>query len=1238
MVMNLNSDEHINMKKTLVLSTLILTFISVTFAQSDCKYNGDYNAILSAVKSKNPTSGKDKLTEDHLKSIAKYWELDCKCKNGVETIEEANELRREAFNNKGHFTSSFIDSHGNNYHKDMSNFGDLEPPFVPFLASSCLKGSNSTRGMSLESGTNCAPEASRLSELDGQLSAYAGQFFVAYCQCINGVPSEEYADNLVATMKSTHKSFDDFRGATPRLSTQPLTSCKITNTGNTNKQTQSASVAAYSAAPANNIQESLLNTFDPQGYAYYKYSEGIAGQGKMITEGLTNQLNEYSNLIESSDPYELLNDFQSKMQNIENLEQNYIDQSFSFGQQRGAELGEQINSGDYLGAFTNAINTIGTMADMKKADQQLAAQKEALRKERIQKMSNVFWKAIEANDNMIQNYLKRAAYSESAQDEAYNLAFVENLKCYANSMDANWSSTSTSWLINKCPTPQKSEDASIQNLFIDEDLQKIKIAERKLKLFENTVNTVFLDAAISFAAAAADINPSAKNFFFLGDLYKRKSMMLAYASMLSAKEIDESFFDNDKNQLFQKIKIAAAEELAEAIRQDDTEYLKAFLAAKLDRTLEINNRSLLSETIRLDKPDAVQLILNEYVKDLNSKERNKKIQQTIMLCAVQNSPETIKRFVELGVSIDFEIEGYSPLKIAAEQNSTDAYAMLLRQGAQKSSGLNEENSTVELLVQAERIPIDVATQLDNSLSDKKIAALTTKMVTDLQEKPTYIDVLTNSIKAKAYISTNIDLQNILKQRFTDEVLKKGENSQAHKYISSGLISFKEIPTLKDLQTDKKEIPNFHDQSVSKDFLTNLKLNMHDKVLKTLESKKQYLSTFWFDKLSEYENKSFQSANELKFSNKLLTDEEQRILTSDIIIQGADQINYVKDGKRIIGLEDEEYYLLSNYIKANYAIKNNIPYSKKVNTIIQTNNQLSENILLQSLSPFIEKLKGLNENEINIYNQTNLSAIEVIERDGIDKIYLYCAILIKEPLDLSSLKYLTKSLEDNPKYQSKNIAFLAFENNNENLFKAIDEKFDLNKAPSYKGNDLFSLMLKKNIPIFTNDVYFTDDFKENVNQTNINKILTHIFYSAVYPPLRENLIVQNPDDLKLNGRKKGIVESLDKISAVYDLKTFKSKSGGSLLHYLVDLAVDLRSGKIGALVSGKGENTITNIPIIHNVELYISHSKNGLNINDNIKDDSGNTALDYLSENKDKLGRDKKSQQHWYKQIRDWLKA
>ena len=822
----------------------LLSITNIGYAQSSqCKYNGSESAIVSELSRRNTNTGKHKLNQEELEKIAGYWVADCKCKRGVETIEEAKKLSNRAFQSR--YITAY--QYGKSYEKDLSVFEDLKPPFTSFHPNWCLKGNNSTGGMSLESGTDCAQEASRISDLDGQLSAYAGQFFVAYCQCKNGVPSQEYANQLIATMKSTHKSFNDFKNAsTARLSTQPLTSCDITgNTTNNNRnqnqqyENQSASVAAYTNAQSENIAEALMSEYAPQDFAYLKYSQNIARQGEMITQGLTNQLKNYNNLIETSDPQALLLDFQSKMQNIESLEQNYKDQSFNFGYQRGAELADQISSGDGLGALGNVANLLTTGAEMKEAEKKLAAQKEALKQQRIQKMSDIYWNAVEANNKMIDNYYKRAAYAESLKDEQFNLAYVENLQCYARSMEYKWSSTNTSWLQNNCPQPKEPLNNGLQNFLIDKDEQKINTAERKLKLYDETNEMIFLEAAVSFAGAAANIKPSAKNYFYLGDLYRKTDIMLAYAMMLSANEKNKTYFDNDKTRLFDKVKDMATKKTIGALKANDTEYFKVFLSAKLNQTIRLDGKTLLSEAIRLDKPDIVQLIINENVKSLNAKQRTEKIQQAVIMAAIQNSPETIKRISDLGIDVDFELKGNTPLKLAGKANAVDAYNILKSlSSANTRSKVKNSLSIVEFLAKAEKQPFRLAEMLDKTMDDKKLAAIVTNLVEKLEDKPAYLDVLVNSDKAIAYVNANSELKKVVKINLAIEMIEP--NGQAYKYFESGLLRFLNVPNFKDLFSSGKQFRKTIEKIYKKNYSSKEKEDSWQSMYNDRDDKEQLI--------------------------------------------------------------------------------------------------------------------------------------------------------------------------------------------------------------------------------------------------------------------------------------------------------------------------------------------------------------------------------------------------------------
>lgn len=207
------------MKQFLLTVTLLLFSIS-GFSQSACNtYNGDYNAILSAVKSRNTSEGQHKLSEGHLESIAKYWQAVCKCEEGVSTDAEAEKLANIIFENKSHYTDYFLD-HGKKVNKDKTPFGDLYPTSKIYTKSSCLKVGKAT---TMEASMNCTPEAQSFVSKAKDSQQYGKAFFRAYCECKNGVSSKERGNQLAAEMKLNHKNYHAYRAsAEPRINTQPL--------------------------------------------------------------------------------------------------------------------------------------------------------------------------------------------------------------------------------------------------------------------------------------------------------------------------------------------------------------------------------------------------------------------------------------------------------------------------------------------------------------------------------------------------------------------------------------------------------------------------------------------------------------------------------------------------------------------------------------------------------------------------------------------------------------------------------------------------------------------------------------------------------------------------------------------------------------------------------------------------------------------------------------------------------
>lgn len=139
----METNNYLAALRSVFIFSLFVFGVNIVSGQVGCKYNGDYTSILSKVKSLNsnaPTE-EDRLTDTEAGKIAKYWELDCKCRKGVSTQKEAQQLANQAFlNTSNNFTTGWG---VNERKKDLSYLGELKTPFAVFTPNDCLKGGGS---------------------------------------------------------------------------------------------------------------------------------------------------------------------------------------------------------------------------------------------------------------------------------------------------------------------------------------------------------------------------------------------------------------------------------------------------------------------------------------------------------------------------------------------------------------------------------------------------------------------------------------------------------------------------------------------------------------------------------------------------------------------------------------------------------------------------------------------------------------------------------------------------------------------------------------------------------------------------------------------------------------------------------------------------------------------------------------------------------------------------------------
>ncbi|XOV94250.1 MAG: hypothetical protein ACFHWX_06000 [Bacteroidota bacterium] len=553
------------------------------------------------------------------------------------------------------------------------------------------------------------------------------------------------------------------------------------------------------AQSSNNLVENYLREYNPQSYSYFKYGEGIVSQGKQMASSLAGQLNSYKELINTTDPNQLLQDFNYKMQNIQSLQIDFGQQYDDMVTRGSQDLVNQVKSGDGWGAAVNFFATASALSSMDEEARQIEARKNALIQQRNNEMKGFLNKALELNDQNMHQYLRLAGYAENLQDEKYYLEFAKHLQCHGSDMQRNYTPSNTNWLNNSCSKPIKPDIEVIENKFIPKDRQYSLIARRKFEFFlENKSLTEFRDGAISFTAAAANLSPKAEYYFQLGEYYSDQSTILSLTALLTAKSIYPGYFDPIREEVLEETQRKAVVEIAKAIRVNNQKYLNAFLDAGLDRTLQVENKSLLSYAISLDRPDAVQLILNKYIDGLSESGINQKIQKTIMLCAVEDSPECLQRFIDLGVDPNFQIGNYTPVDVAARTNSLKAFKLLLA-NSNNPTAYREKYKTTNIFLLEEAIsnPESVSAKI-NSLSASQSIDLAGKLIDGMVEYPNYFIVLEKSPGLQSAIKSNAELNQKIRHEFAKEVGIPTPKSKATRYLKSGLVELDHLPLKEEL--------------------------------------------------------------------------------------------------------------------------------------------------------------------------------------------------------------------------------------------------------------------------------------------------------------------------------------------------------------------------------------------------------------------------------------------------------
>ncbi|WP_338376168.1 hypothetical protein [uncultured Flavobacterium sp.] len=619
------------------------------------------------------------------------------------------------------------------------------------------------------------------------------------------------------------------------------------------------------------LKDQYIRTFSPDLYSSYKMAENVKQEGLSLANGLYQNMQNIEGLTASMNPNDILTDFNSKIKQLNSIESNYKENSFTSDFNTGISIGNSINAGDNEGAIFKGLGLLSANSERKKAERELAARKAALKKEKHNRMSQVYWDAKEKTESAKQNYIKAAAFSENVSDEEYNLAFASNLDCFMKSMKENFNSNNTYWLNNNCPVPTKQ--ITIENNFIAKDQLYKKLAVSKYKKYNELKYDAYYDAAITFAASVAKLKPNASNFYYLGTLYEEQSEEIALSNYLTAYAYDKSYFSKEKKEKIAALEKNVSEKVKTAIDNKDNSYLRDIIESAIFGTLKIENKSILLYAIKVDNSDAFQLILNTYLKDKNQNEKNALLKKTIMLCTVNNSDDCLNRIVSLGVSTDFTLNKKTPIDLAVLSKSEKAFQILIENANNKETYLNKyKDSEIVLKYLANNDPSEAAAYIESKstkVADEKIYSLLKNLYNDRE----ILNVIGENEFIKDRINTNDKLLALTKAQFYGYVLKGSDDAAI--FIENDIIKFKKMPTLLELvsiesieQNNKKEQKTSTSSKKKKSDLTyEFKMNAIIEMFETANNTSP--QQIFVDEINRYNG--FKSKNELSSTDKSLID-------------------------------------------------------------------------------------------------------------------------------------------------------------------------------------------------------------------------------------------------------------------------------------------------------------------------------------------------------------------------------
>lgn len=1068
--------------------------------------------------------------------------------------------------------------------------------------------------------------------INAPLECYSdwAMYYALRCKCEQGVESNEEAKKLADKVNAKRKYLIRLEKTECNLGEGvpgPVTSCQLNgntnspnkNQNNSNTNQQTAPTLNYTGYEGKNqrLKDEYLKTFSKrETYNAYVKGENIKRTGVALAKRLSEGLDQINDEISSSNPEDILKEFNEKMQNIERLEAQFNEQNREYSFNAGGEIGNSLGNGDWESGLHQLASFFNAGAEQREARKAMEAKKQALYQQRLNKMSKIYWKAVDFNKAQRERYLRAAAYSKNRADEAYNLAFVENLDCFLQKMKNNFSSSNTYWLINDCTTPQKPKQQIKLNTGAKESENFIDIADRKFKIFHENEADIFRNAAITYASAAVKENPKPEYFLKLADYYRNYSNLLEYVSLLSAKE----FSKNPSNDLKKRIKdlnYRVEVEANYALDNNNIDYINTFLNAELDKVVKIDDKDILNYAIENDKAEAVLTILNYRNKNESQKGITQNLNNALMLCAIENSPKTITSFINNGVSVNTKVNGQTPLEVANELMSVEAYEVLLKASNTKS---NKTNKGLTGLLSLSKKDTKTAAEDLDSRSDQEIMELIDFVLNINAPKTEYLNFIGTSQKVKSIVKSNETLKKRISIIFFEELQKDIPYSKAHVIIQTGLLSFDSMPMYSDVviqenQGKKVDRPLSYEEEIDLLIKNQTKNTLMYNQMTVSEAITKNMITQWKEEAQEvikhYESIKGQDTKE----------NQDEILTKVISV--------LKQNKQYELLRQYGFYYAQNLmLKKPYSMKD------KVRLAIESDKRSKDQY--SSDYSIIEREK---EKRLKKYNDYLSGSGELSdnEKKFINSLFIYDLIHLDKRFDTDAVEEYF-GIKINKNEGDISLAYYAWENNNPLLFHALDEKFDFSQKTGQNNTSLLERIVKKGSPGYYGKYYDPNSLLGNMAGSVLggakeqHERILKSFKSTLSSDNQTNSLIKKEISDYEKHKRRELFYSKD-----FDFES-KSKDGetllfiflynlindASLFHEFKDIVslynIELKNLRMqdGGTVLHWYAKNMKDFAEYENLILDFGNYIKQFDIDSSIRDSKGQTAWDIFNANKDNI--------------------